>query len=81
MVEVVKVLSPEVGGLLADRVPVECPFCRGGDGVSWDEFRVLVGDVGLVAGGVWRRDVDVACQVWCTRCDEEVRPEDVSGGE
>jgi hypothetical protein len=64
--------------LLTERVPAECPFCRNIDNVSWTEFKVHLADVGFVqAGGVWQKTIGEAINVFCTRCDEEIRVEDI----
>jgi hypothetical protein len=62
------------------RIPFECPFCRNINGVSATDFKVLVAYPFISVEGVWKRRRDEpSVNVFCERCEEEIRPEDVGG--
>lgn len=67
-----------VRALVSQRVPAKCPMCDKIEGIEWTEFKVYAADAFYVVDGILKeRIVDEKINVFCTRCDEEIRPEDV----
>jgi hypothetical protein len=58
------------------RVPKKCPFCDI-EGMTWSEFQVHASDVYYFDRELGNRVIDEKISVFCTRCDEEIRAEDV----
>jgi len=65
--------------LLNKRVPEVCPFCKSIDEIEWTEFDVFLGEKFYFEKrkdyNTKVREVDI--RVFCTRCDEEIREEDL----
>lgn len=59
------------------RLPQWCPFCYATDAVKWDEFRVNFIEMRYFSEGEDKGSCGEHHQVFCTRCDEEIREEDV----
>lgn len=74
-------MDSEQRSAMEKRVPKICPFCKNGDNIEWTEFKVNVGRMYYVDGkevnNAW---LSPTIQVFCTRCEEEVREEDLKGG-
>jgi hypothetical protein len=67
--------------LVKKRIPHECPFCRNIDNVSTEDFKVLVAYPFTSTDGAWRRNAhEPEVTVFCERCEEEIRPEDITAG-
>ena len=65
--------------LCSQRVPNKCPFCAA-NGVDWDEFKVHLASVHYYNGTTRVLDGkirDEEIYVFCTKCEEEIRPEDI----
>lgn len=65
--------------MCAQRVPAVCPFCEL-EGFTWDEFKVHAIDIHYFDGATHTLDpkvIDEQIMVFCTRCEEEIRAEDV----
>jgi hypothetical protein len=63
------------------RLPEWCPFCYATDAVKWDEFRVNFIVMRYFSEGEDRGACGDHLQVFCTRCDEEIREEDARDAE
>jgi hypothetical protein len=64
-------------------VPSECPFCRAVDGKFWREFKVVAAEPFYADAGnmtTHSSNLPMELHVFCTRCEEEIRPEDVKRG-
>lgn len=68
-------------GIVERRVPSRCPFCWRIDEVEWQEFKVVAAEPFYVDEKRERRRSlgEDFVMVTCTRCDEEIREEDVRG--
>jgi hypothetical protein len=71
-------LNDEQLALLEQRLPDRCPFCYDIDGVSWDEFGINLGKSLWISKGQTEAGYrDEFIQIFCSRCNEEIRQEDV----
>lgn len=59
------------------RLPKWCPFCYATDAIKWPEFRINFIEMRYFCDGEDRGACGEHHQVFCTRCDEEIRREDV----
>ena len=60
------------------RIPKNCPFCKNIDNVAHDEFEVRVAYPFYSTSGFWKRSSqEPHIGVFCTRCLEEIREEDI----
>ena len=59
------------------RIPEWCPFCYAQDAVKWTEFRVDFTEMRYFDGKNDKGECGQSHKVFCTRCDEEIREEDV----
>ena len=63
---------------LVKQVPVACPFCIATDNVNWSEFKVQFYEEHYVdSGNIGERVLEEGIVVFCTRCGEHIRPEDM----
>jgi hypothetical protein len=66
--------------LVRSRIPKECPFCRNISNRKEDEFEVYVSYPFISNEGLWKRcHKEPRIVVICTRCEEEIRAEDLEG--
>ena len=71
-------LVDEQQELLDARAPNCCPFCKDIDDVTWTEFEIALGDKFYFnTQDKSRHKIGASIVVFCTRCDEEIRAEDI----
>lgn len=66
--------------LLKERIPDCCPFCKEIDAVQWTEFEVYLSDKFYFTSGMAAakaKPIGAGITVFCTRCEEEIRKEDI----
>lgn len=72
-------IQEEQEELMQKRIPAFCPFCERIDAVLWHEFEVTLGTKFYFSTDkpTKKHTIGASIVVFCTRCDEEVREEDL----